>query len=67
MKALKKLVRILSGGLGGVAVLVFFRAPFTDNGWMLMAGSVFVFLACMAAYMWSEPDEDPPLLSKDSN
>jgi hypothetical protein len=67
MKALKRLVRILSEVLGGIAVLVFIRAPFTNNGWMLMAGSVIVALACMAAYLWSEPDEDPSLLTKDSN
>jgi hypothetical protein len=54
----------LSKVVGGIAVLVLLRAPFTDTGWMLIAGSVIVGLICFAGYMWSEPDEDP---GEDSN
>jgi hypothetical protein len=50
----------LSKIVGGIAVLVLLRAPFTDTGWTLIAGSVIVGLICFAGYMWSEPDEEPP-------
>jgi hypothetical protein len=65
MKAVKELIRVLSKVVGGIAGLVFIRAPFTDTGWMLMAGSVVVGLICVAGYKWSEPDENP-LSSEDS-
>jgi len=66
MKAVKELTRILCKVVGGIAALVFIRAPFTDAGLMLMAGSVLLGLICIAGYTWSEPDENPPS-SEDSN
>jgi hypothetical protein len=58
MKAFKELVRMLSKVAGGIAVLVFLRAPFTNTGWTVMAISALVAVVCMAGYTWSEPDED---------
>jgi len=64
MKTFKQLVRASSKIVGGIAVLVFFRAPFTNTGLALTVGSVVVGLACLAAYTWSEPDDD---VSENSN
>jgi hypothetical protein len=64
MKALKEIVRIFSAVLGGIAALVFFRAPFTDSGLALTAGCIVAGLICFAGYRWSEPDEESP---SDSN
>ena len=58
MKALKELIRIFSKVAGGIAVLVFLRAPFTDTGWTLMAVSALVGIVCIMGYAWSKPDED---------
>jgi len=44
--------------VGGIAGLVFLRAPLTGVGLALMAGSAVVGLACFAAYKWSEPDDE---------
>ena len=58
MKAFKQLVRGATKVVGGIAGLVFLRAPFTNTGLTLMAGSVVAGLACFGAYRWSEPDAD---------
>jgi hypothetical protein len=58
MKALKQVIRAVSKVIGGIAALVFFGAPFTNTGLALTAGSVVVGAACIAAYMWAEPDDD---------
>lgn len=58
MKLLKEVIRIISAVLGGIAALVFFRAPFTDSGFALTAGSIVVGLLCFLGYKWSEPDEE---------
>ena len=58
MKAFKQVIRAVSKVVGGIAALVFFRAPFTNMGLALTAGSVVVGIACFAAYMWAEPDTD---------
>lgn len=58
MKAFKQVIRTLSKVMGGIAALVFFRAPFTNTGLALTAGSAAVGAACFAAYMWAEPDDD---------
>jgi hypothetical protein len=60
MKAFKQLVRAASKIVGGIAVLVFFRAPFTNIGLALTVGSATVGLASLVAYSWSEPDGDEP-------
>lgn len=68
VKTFKTTIRALSKILGGIAGLVFLRAPFTNNGVALMVGSVVVGMVCIGAYTWSEPnDDDPPLETKDSN
>ena len=59
MKASKELIRIFSKVAGGIAGLVFLRAPFTDTGWSLMAVSAIIGIVCIAGYIWSEPDEEP--------
>lgn len=59
MKKLKEVVRFVSTIIGGIAALVFLRAPFTDAaGWALMGISVIVGLLCFGAYRWAEPDVD---------
>jgi hypothetical protein len=58
MKAFKQFVRGATKIVGGIAGFVCLRAPFTNTGLSLMAGSIVVGLACFGAYMWSEPDED---------
>jgi hypothetical protein len=58
VKAFKQLIRGAAKIVGGIAGLVFLRAPFTDTGWALMAGSIVVGVACFGAYMWSEPEDD---------
>jgi hypothetical protein len=58
MKDFKQLVRGATKIVGGIAGLVFLRAPFTNSGLALMAGSAVVGLACFGAYMWAEPDDD---------
>jgi hypothetical protein len=45
--------------LGGIAALVFFRAPFTDTGCLLMGGRIVVGIICAAGYMLLGPDEEP--------
>lgn len=64
MKPLKEIIRVISTALGGIAALVFFRAPFTDKGLVLTASCIVVGLICFVGYKWSEPDEEPP---SDSN
>ena len=58
MKAFKQFVRGATKVVGGIAGLVFLRAPFTNYGLALMVGSVAVGLACVGAYTWAEPDDD---------
>jgi hypothetical protein len=58
MKAFKQFVRVATKIVGGIAGLVFLRAPFTNTGLALMAGSIVAGLACFGAYMWSEPDDE---------
>jgi len=58
MKSFKEFTRVAAKIVGGVAGLVFLRAPFTNSGLALMAGSAVVGLACFAAYKWSEPDDE---------
>jgi hypothetical protein len=60
MKTFKQLIRGTAKIIGGLAGLVFLRAPFTNIGWELMAGSVVVGLACFGAFMWAEPEDDEP-------
>ena len=58
MKTFKQFVRQTSKVVGGLAGIVFIRAPFTDDGLALMAGSVVVGIACIGAYSWAESDDD---------
>ena len=58
-RAFEQIVRATTKVIGGIAARVFFRAPFTNTGLALKAGSVVVGLACFAAYLWAEPDDDP--------
>jgi len=58
MKGFKEFVRGATKVVGGIAGLVFLRAPFTNSGLALMVGSVAVGLACVGAYTWAEPDDD---------
>jgi hypothetical protein len=44
--------------VGGVAGLIFLRAPFTTIGLGLMAGSAAVGLASFAAYRWSKSNNE---------
>jgi hypothetical protein len=60
MKTFKRIIRIVSKVLGYVAGFVLFLSPFTNTGLALMAGSGVVALICLAAYMWSEPEQDYP-------
>ncbi len=58
MKPFRQFVRVAAVIVGGIAGLVFLRAPFTGIGLALMAGSAVVGLACFAAYKWCEPDDE---------
>jgi hypothetical protein len=58
MKVFKEIIHMLSKAVGAIAVIVFFFAPFTNLGLVLMAGAVIVGLACLPVYLWSESDED---------
>jgi hypothetical protein len=58
MKALKEVIRVICKVVGGIAVLVFFRANFSDTGLVLTAGSIIVGVLCFLGYKWSEPDDD---------
>ncbi|MFL6439459.1 MAG: hypothetical protein ACJ71Q_17930 [Terriglobales bacterium] len=60
MKTFKLFVRGSTKVVGGIAVLVFVRAPFTNTGLGLMAGAIVVGLASGAGYLWAEPDDDEP-------
>jgi hypothetical protein len=64
MKAFKQFVRGVTKVLGGIAGVVFIRAPFTNMGLTLMLGSIAVGAICLVAFMWSEPDDDG---AEDSN
>lgn len=57
--AFKELVRIVSKFVGGAAALIFFVAPFSFKGMIWMYVSFLVAACCSAAYIWSEPDEEP--------
>jgi hypothetical protein len=56
MRDFKQLVRGATKIMGGIAGLVFLRAPFTNAGMTLMGGSLVVGLACFGAYRWAETD-----------
>jgi hypothetical protein len=58
MKSLKQFIRGAAKIVGGLAALVFLRAPFTNTGWASMAGSIAVGLACFGAYMWADSEND---------
>jgi hypothetical protein len=58
MKSFKQLVRGLAMVIGGLAGLVFLRAPFTGSGWILMGISAILGLMCFGAYKWAEPEND---------
>jgi hypothetical protein len=58
MKDFKKFVRTAAGVVGGIAGLIFIRAPFTTTGWELMGGSVVLGLVCFGAYQWAAPEDD---------
>jgi hypothetical protein len=64
MKTFKQCVRGAAKIVGGIAGLVLLRAPFTNSGWALMAGSIVVGLVCFGAYSWAEPEDEEVL---DSN
>jgi hypothetical protein len=66
MKTFKATVGALSQVLGGIAALVFLRAPFTSMGTALMVGSIIVGVVCVGAYTWSEPEDDPSEETNDS-
>jgi hypothetical protein len=57
MKDFRQLVRRATKLVGGIAGLVFLRAPFTNSGLTLMGGSLVVGLFCFGAYMWAGPNE----------
>jgi hypothetical protein len=54
MKTFKQFIRGAARIAGGLAGLVFLRAPFTNSGWALMAGSIAVGVVCFGAYMWAD-------------
>ena len=58
MKTVKQIIRGTAKILGGLAALVFLRAPFTNAGWALMAGSIVFGIACFGAHKWAEPEDD---------
>jgi hypothetical protein len=58
MKVFKRIVRVASELIGGIAGLVFLRAPFTNSGLALTGGSIVVAIICVGAYMWSDPDSE---------
>jgi hypothetical protein len=60
MKTFKYLIQGTAKIIGGLAALVFLRAPFTNIGWELMGGSIVVGIACFGAYAWAEPEEGEP-------
>jgi len=59
-KTFKKEIRVASQVVGYVACGAFFIAPATSfNGFLWMAGALFVGVICIFAYHWTEPDVDP--------
>ena len=58
MKTFRQFVRGAAKITGGLAGLVFLRAPFTNSGLAMMAGSIVAGLVCFGAYVWAEPEDD---------
>jgi len=56
-----RVIRGLLKIIAGIAGIVFLRAPFTSDGVLVMLGSVFIAVACVAVLKASEDERNPDL------